>query len=54
MSYILIMIIMNSSGSSITSQNIEFQSNSACLEAIQKVVSMEKWFTVKATCVKNT
>lgn len=54
MSYILIMVILNSSGSSITTQNIKFQSNAACLEAIGKLINMERNFTVKAVCVKST
>lgn len=53
MNFILIMIVLNSSGSSIDTHSIKFLSNNACLQAIQKVVSLERGFTVKATCVQE-
>ena len=43
MSYILIMILLDSSG--ITA---------ACLEALGKLINMERNFKVKAVCVKST
>lgn len=51
MTYILIMIVLNNSGSSIATQSIRFNSNSSCLQAIQKLIDMERGFKVKATCI---
>lgn len=53
MSYILIMIVLNSSGSSIGTHSVKFLTNNACLQAMQKVVGLEKHFTVKAVCVQE-
>jgi hypothetical protein len=54
MNYILVMIIINSAGSSVTSQSIKFYSQAACLKAMSRVVDMEKHFTVKAICVEES
>lgn len=55
MSYILIMILLDSSGiTPVATQNIKFQSNAACLEALGKLINMERNFKVKAVCVKST
>lgn len=51
MSYILIMIVLNSSG--IGTHSVKFLTNNACLQAMQKVVGLEKHFTVKAVCVQE-
>lgn len=53
MSYILIMIVINVglSVESISTQHIRFNSHNACLQAMQKLVDMEKGFKVKAICV---
>lgn len=53
MSYILIMIVLNSSGSSIGTHSVKFLTNNACLQAMQKVIGLEKHFTVKAVCVQE-
>lgn len=53
MTYILIIIALNSSGSAITTQSIKFESNISCLQAMQKLVDMEGHFKIKATCVKE-
>jgi hypothetical protein len=50
---ILILVILNSSGSSITTNSINFSSESACLKAINKIIDMEsRGITIKARCVK--
>jgi hypothetical protein len=54
MNFYLILIILNSSGSSITSQTVKFYSQTACLKAMQKVVETEKRFTVRAVCVQES
>lgn len=55
MSYILIMVLLNSGGTTpVATQHIKFQSNAACLEAIGKLINMERNFKVRATCVKST
>jgi len=52
MSYVLIMILLNSSGvEPKATQHIKFSSQQACLQALQKLVDLEKNFTVKAVCV---
>lgn len=51
--FILILIVMNSAGSSISSNKIRFSNESTCLKAINKLVQLEKGFVVKATCVKD-
>lgn len=53
MSYILVMIILNSTGSSVASHSVKFSSQSACLKAMSRVIDMEKHFTVKAICVEE-
>jgi hypothetical protein len=53
MSYILIMIVMNSAGSSIATQSIGFQTSTSCLQAVQKLVEMEPKFKITATCVRS-
>jgi len=54
MNFILIMIVLNSGGTApVATQHIKFQSHNACLQAMQKVIGLEKNFTVKATCVQE-
>jgi hypothetical protein len=53
MTYILIMITLNSSGSSITSQSVRFSSQNLCLQAMSKVIDLEYQFKVKAVCVQE-
>jgi hypothetical protein len=50
----LILVILNSSSGSITTNSINFSSEVACLNALGKVLEMEKKSTVqiKARCVK--
>jgi hypothetical protein len=54
--FILLVIILNSSGSSITSQTVTFSSESNCLQAISKVIDLERTGgvgSVKARCMKK-
>ncbi len=54
--FILLVIILNSSGSSITSQTVTFSSESDCLQAISKVIDLERTGgvgSVKARCMKK-
>lgn len=54
MNFILIMIVLNSSGTTpVAAQHIKFSSHNACLQAMQKLIGLEKNFTVKATCVQE-
>lgn len=53
--FVLLVIVLNSSGSSVTSQSIIFDNEVRCLEAISKVLELEKGrsVTVKARCLKQ-
>jgi hypothetical protein len=51
--FVLILVLLNSSGGAISSNEIRFSSESSCLKAINKLVQLERGFTVKATCVKD-
>jgi hypothetical protein len=52
--YLLFLIVMNSSGSSIATSTSKFNSESRCLQAIPKVLDMENHIVkIKARCVKE-
>lgn len=53
--FILFLIVLNSSQSSISSSNVKFSNEMACLKAISKLLEMEKKFGVhvQARCVKD-
>jgi len=53
--FILFLIVLNSSGSSVSSSNARFESEISCLKAIEKLLTMEKQFgiRVQARCVKG-
>jgi hypothetical protein len=55
MNYILFLIVLNSSGHGINSSNAVFSSEINCMQAISKLIDMEKKFGVRvqATCVKQ-
>ena len=54
MTYILIMILLDSSGiTPVATQHIKFESHTSCLQAMQKLVDMERNFKIKAACVKE-
>ena len=53
--FILFLVVLNSSGSSISSSNATFSSEVNCIRAIGDILDMEKKFGVKvqARCVKK-
>lgn len=53
MTYILIMIILDTRGSAITSQSVRFASQNLCLQAMSKVIDLENHFKVRAVCVQE-
>lgn len=52
--HILLVIIISSTGS-LTTNSIKFQSEKACLQAINELINVEdtKKFKVRARCVKE-
>jgi hypothetical protein len=51
MTYILLLIIMNSSGSSVAAHSVEFSSSATCLKALGDLVESEKYHRVTGRCV---
>jgi|688.fasta_scaffold1859230_2 hypothetical protein len=53
--WILFLIVLNNSQSSISSSNAKFSSYTSCMQGIEKLLEMEKMFGVKiqARCVKE-
>lgn len=51
--YMLLLVILNSSGSSVTSQAIKFDDQPLCLKAMSEVLDMEKNVgKIRARCLK--
>jgi hypothetical protein len=51
--YMLLLIILNSSGHSVTSQTIQFPDQPSCLKAMSETIDMEKNVgTIRARCLK--
>jgi|688.fasta_scaffold1152153_2 hypothetical protein len=53
--YILLLVILNSSGSSVTTTSIKFNSETNCLMAINEILKLEdrNKLRVQARCLKE-
>jgi hypothetical protein len=53
--YLLFLIVLNSSGSSVSTNASKFNSESNCLQAISKILEMESrnGVRIQARCVKE-